>query len=199
MPNKSQQDVDSVMKFANELTASDTATHFCYLTGEREVIDGQLKYDIPTELLLNSDPGQFEDRDEIKLSALLSFWGQLVGFDPGITSLESVYNWMYENLVHYSPFHELIKYCRGNAVSLGELSSGIFPELNSEDALKAVSVLLAIAPLAKNAKGSVLFPARMHMLFKGISGVYACTNANCSRSHSEGGLTLMHLVPCWTF
>ena len=59
-----------------------------------------------------------------------------------------------------------------------------------ENALKAVSVLLAIAPLAKNAKGSVLFPARMHMLFKGISGVYACANANCSRSHSEGGLTL---------
>ena len=57
MPNKSQQDVDSVMKFANELTASDTATRFCYLTGEREVIDGQLKYDIPAELLLKSDPG----------------------------------------------------------------------------------------------------------------------------------------------
>ena len=97
---------------------------------------------------------------------------------------------MYENLVYYRPFHELIKNCRGNAVSLGELSSGIFPELNPEDALKAVSVLLAIAPLAKNAKGSVLFPARMHMLFKGISGIYACTNANCSCSHSEGGLTL---------
>lgn len=190
MPNKNQQDVDSVMKFANELTASDTATRFCYLTGEREVIDGQLKYDIPTEILLNSDPGQFEDRDEIKLSALLSFWGQLDGFDPGITSLESVYNWMYENLVYYRPFHELIKYCRGNAVSLGELSSGIFRNLDPEDALKAVSVLLAIAPLAKSAKGSVLFPARMHMLFKGISGVYACTNADCSCSHSEGGLTL---------
>ena len=190
MPNKDQQDVDSVMKFANELTASDTATRFCYLTGEREVIDGQLKYDIPAKLLLNSDPGQFEDRDEVKLSALLSFWRQLDGFDSGITSLESVYNWMYENLVYYRPFHELIKNCRGNAVSLGELSSGIFPELNPEDALKAVSVLLAIAPLAKNAKGSVLFPARMHMLFKGISGIYACTNANCSCSHSEGGLTL---------
>lgn len=190
MPNKNQQDVDSVMKFANELTASDTTTCFCYLTGEREVIDGQLKYDIPTELLLNSDPGQFEGKSEVKLYALLSFWRQVDGFDSNITSLESIYNWMYENLVYYRPFHELIRYCRGNAVSLGELSSGIFRDLNPKDALKAVSVLLAIAPLAKNAKGSVLFPARMHMLFKGISGVYACTNANCSCSHSEGGLTL---------
>ena len=190
MPNKNQQDVDSVMKFANELTASDKATRFFYLTGEREVIDGQLKYDIPAELLLSSDPSQFEDKDDLKLSALLSFWRQLEGFDQNINSLEAICNWMYDNLVYYRPFHELIKYCRGNAVSLGELSYGIFPDLSQENALKAVSVLLAIAPLAKNAKGSVLFPARMHMLFKGISGVYACANANCSRSHSEGGLTL---------
>ena len=193
MPNNSEQDFEAVMKFANDLTASDTKTYFCYLTGNREEIDGQLKYDIPAKLLLDSDPSQFEDKDDIKLSALLSFWNQIEGFDPGITSLDSIYNWMYENLVNYRPFHILIKMCRGNAVSLTELSSTIFPDLNQEAALKAVSVLLAIAPLAKNTKGSVLFPARMHMLFKGISGIYACANANCTHSHSEAGLTLGEL------
>ena len=191
MPNNNQQDVDSVMKFANELTASDVATKFCYLTGKREVIDGQLKYDIPVEFLLNADPNKFEDKNELlKLSALLSFWQQMDGFDYNINSLEAICDWMYSNLIYYRPFHELIKHCRGNAVSLGELSSDIFPDLSQENALKAVGVLLAIAPLAKNYKGSVLFPARMHMLFKGISGVYACTNANCSCSHSDGDLTL---------
>ena len=190
MPNKSQQDIDSVMKFANDLTASDTATQFCYLTGEREVIDNQLKYDISTEILLALNPSKFEEKDEVKLSALLEFWNQIEGFDHNLNSLESIYNWMYENLIYYRPFHELIKYCRGNAVSLGELSSGIFPDLDQENALKAVSVLLAIAPLAKNTRGAVLFPARMHMLFRGISGVYACANANCSCSHSDGGLRL---------
>lgn len=190
MPNKSQEDVDSVMKFANALTASDTTTPFCYLTGERERLEGQQKYDIPAELLLKSDPSQFEDRDEIKLSALLTFWQKVDGFDINITSLEALCNWMHDNLVYYRPFHELINYCRGNAVSLGELATGIFPELIHEEALKAVSVLLAIAPLAKSEKGSVLFPARMHMLFRGISGVYVCANAGCKHSHSEGGLTL---------
>lgn len=190
MPNKNQQDTDSVMKFANELTACDSATPFRYLTGEREVIDGQLRYDIPAELLLSADAGQFEDKDDVKLSALLALWNQLEGFDRRINSLEAVCSWMYDNLVHYRPFHELIKYCRGNAVSLGELSSAIFPDLSQENALKALSVLLAIAPLAKNAKGFILFPARMHMMFKGISGVYACTNSQCSCSHSAEGLTL---------
>lgn len=190
MPNRNQQDVNSVMKFANELTASDVEIPFCYLTGERETIDGQMKYDIPVELLLNSDPDRFEDNNDSKLSALMAFWNQLEGFDHSFSSLEEIYSWMYDNIVYYRPFHELIRYCRGNAVSLGELSSGIFTNLNQEDALKAISVLLAIVPLAKNAKGSVLFPARMHMLFKGISGVYACANENCSCSHSENGLTL---------
>ncbi len=190
MPNRNQQDVDAVIQFANELTASDTSAHFCYLTGQREVIDGQLKYDIPNEHLLCADPGTFEDKEDIKLAALLSFWRQLESFDHSINSLEAICNWMYDNLVYYRPFHELIKLCRGNAVSLGELSSSIFPDLNQENALKATSVLLAIAPLAKNTKNSVLFPARMHMLFKGISGVYACANAECSCSHTEGDLTL---------
>lgn len=190
MPNKSQEDIDAVMKFANALTASDNVMPFCYLTGERERLDGQQKFDIPAELLLRSDPGQFEDKDEIKFSALLSFWQHVEGFDTAITSLETLCNWMYDNIIYYRPFHELIKYCRGNAVSLGELASGIFPELTQEEALKAVSVLLAIAPLAKSKNGSILFPARMHMLFRGISGVYACTNADCKRSHSESGLAL---------
>ncbi len=190
MPNNNQDDYDSVMKFANELTASDTATPFCYLTGEREVIDDQLRYDIPTDVLLNSNPDEFEGNDDLRSSALLAFWSKLEGFDNSIDSLESIYNWMYDNLVYYRPFHELIKYCRGNAVSLGELSAGIFPTLCQEDALKAIGVLLAIAPLAKDPKGSVLFPARMHMLFRGISGVYACANADCGCSHSGNGLTL---------
>lgn len=190
MPSQNQQDMDAVMQFANELTASDINTQFCYLTGKREVIDGQLKYDIPTKHLLCADPSAFEDKEEVKFAALLSFWRQLEGFDHSIHSLEMIYNWMYDNLVYYRPFHELIKLCRGNAVSLDELSSSIFPDLSQENALKATSVLLAIAPLAKNTKNSVLFPARMHMLFKGISGVYACANAECSCSHTEGGLTL---------
>lgn len=190
MPNQDQQDVDAVMKFANELTASDDSAQFRYLTGERETIDGQLKYDIPIEVLLQGDPGDFEDKDDLKLPALKSFCGKLNGFDCKLEQLDSIYEWMYDNLIYYRPFHELIKYCRGNAVSLRELAVNIFPDAEEENALKAVSVLLAIAPLAKNQKGSVLFPARMHMLFKGIRGVYACANAECSRSHSDSGLTL---------
>ena len=118
---------------------------------------GQLKYDISAEFLLRSDPSRFEDKDDIKLSALLLFWRQLEGFDQSISSMEKISSWMYDNLIYYRPFHELIKYCRGNAVSL-EIIFWHLPGLSKENALKAVSVLLAIAPLAKNAKVVSFFP-----------------------------------------
>ena len=86
---------------------------------------------------------------------------------------------MYDNLIFYKPFHVLISKCRGNAVSLAELAEEAFPDIEDEQALNYVSVLLAIAPLAKNQKGAILFPARMHMLFKGMKGVYACANEGC--------------------
>ena len=115
------------MTFANELTASDEKTEFRYLKGRQEIIDNNAKYDIPADLLLHSDPGKFENRD---LSALLDFWKNAGHFDTSINSLEPLYNWMYDHLIDYRPFHNLIKACRGNAVSLGELSSNIFPTLN---------------------------------------------------------------------
>lgn len=190
MPDNTPEDRNAVMEFASALTASDIKTEFRYLTGEREHIDKSWKYDISFSHLQYSDPCLFEGKEEERISALLSFWKQLDGFDPSLCPPESIYSWMYSHILLYRPFRELIRCCRGNAVSLDELAESIFPDFPHEKALHAVSVLLSIAPLAKDSKGSVLFPARMHMLFKGISAVYACTNAHCSHSHSAGGLTL---------
>jgi len=48
---------------------------------KEKLLMDSLSNDIQSELLLNADPGEFEDKDELKLSALLSFWRQLDGFD----------------------------------------------------------------------------------------------------------------------
>lgn len=192
MPGGSDQEPDpAVLKFARELTACDRDTAFTYLTGRREIIAGRLHCDIPADVILGFDPGAFEDPDAIRQEAALrAFWQQVDGFDGSIKSRSGIYQWMYDHLLEYRPFHALIKQCRGNAVSLGELAASIFPDLEQEQALRAVSVLLSLAPLAKNDKGAVLFPARMHMLFRGITGVYACANPACSHAHTHDGLTL---------
>ncbi len=190
VPNQTDADKLAVDTFANNLTAASENTHFCKLYGEREKISGQNTKGIANELLLNSDPSAFESDDEQKLEALKAFWSQVEGFDNSLTTLDDICVWMYNNIVQYGPFNALIGICRGQAVSMSKLCKTIFPAMQKSDALRAVSVLLAIAPLAKAANGSVLFPARMHMLFKGLTGAYACTNPNCTHHHSEGGITL---------
>jgi hypothetical protein len=130
-------------------------------------------------------------KESARLNSLNEFWSGINGSDAPFKDLESASDWMYENLSHYKPFERLMEKCRGTACSIDELASYIFDSAKTNnDALKAVSVLLAIAPIAKNKKGAVLFPARMHMLFRGIQGVYACTNPECPHSHTDGSLTL---------
>lgn len=167
MPDRNDADRCAVMRFANELTAADQERKFCYLTGEREKIQGKLQYDIPFLKFEEAQAADFEGKEEKRLIALNKFWKDVEGAATPFGDLESAYMWMYHHLITYRPFYELIRLCRGNAVSLWELAITIFPGINEERALLGVSILLAIAPLARNEKGIVLFPARMHMLFRG--------------------------------
>ena len=190
MPDKDEDDRRAVKIFANKLTASDDLHPFCYLTGEREEIVSGNALDIPFSKFSESLPTLFEGDDPEKLIALNYFWSGIANSAAPFSSAEKAYQWLNDHLVDYTPFCELIKHCRGTAVSLQELATAIFPNHDLEAALHAVSVMLAIAPLARSETGSVLFPARMHMLFRGIKGVYACTNPECPHSHSDNGLTL---------
>lgn len=194
MPDGNAADRKKVLNFAKDLTSSDNTKNFCYLTGEREEIDGENYFDIPLSKLTMSNPADFEGDPQQCFDAINAFWTDIDGCPAPFSSLTEASQWMYDNLIHYHPFYGLIKQCRGNAVSLDELSAILFPDSKNEKALQAVSVLLAIAPLAKNDKNAILFPARMHMLFRGISGVYACPNEDCPHSHSDGSLSLGEIL-----
>lgn len=190
MPDKDENDRETVRVFANELTAADDGHSFCYLTGEREEVGSGNTICIPFSKFKEARPEAFEGDDLERLAALNKFWDGIANSTAPFTSSEKAYQWLYGHLADYVPFCHMFKLCRGTAVSLQELSESIFPENSLEDALHAVSIMLAIAPLSRSENGSVLFPARMHMLFRGIKGVYACTNPACPHSHTENGLTL---------
>lgn len=194
MPNSSEEDRTAVAKFAKELTAADDDAQFCYLTGVREQLADACPYDIPSQAFADVRPECFEGTDEEILRAMNAFWTGIADAPVPFPDLQTAQNWMYDNLVSYRPFHEVIRQCRGTAVSLSELANTVFPELGEEEGLRAVNGVLAIAPLARDIKGAVLFPARMHMLFRGIKGVFACTNPCCTHAHSDGTLTLGEIM-----
>lgn len=190
MPNQNDDDRDAVMRFASDLTASDSTCDFCYLTGERENLNSDKRLAIPPEVFQQISIESLEGDEADRLKELNIFWQAV---SPGPTLFEGyrqACEWMYYHLADYIPFQKMLKMCRGSAASLLELAEEIFPESEKQQALQAVSVLLAIAPLAHNEQGNVLFPARMHMLFRGMTGVYACSNPDCHHAHTKDGLTL---------
>ena len=187
MPDGNASVRERIMDFANKLTAADSHMEFCYLQGEREMLQKVGIHDIPFSKFENFDIEKFEQEEEGKKAELYRFW---TGLDGAPTTHQNLSAWMYDNLLCYRPFFELITACRGAAKSLQDLAREIFPEVNEEYATHAISVLLSIAPLARSDDGAVLFPARMHMLFRGLKGVYACANPNCTHAHSESGITL---------
>lgn len=171
----------SIENFYRNLTAAPATENFLFITGEQETLPEISKFDISPEKILNFRATDF--------TALKNFLAQLDG-SKDFSAPQEIYSWLYENLTHYKPFSELLKLCRGKAVSLSELAKNIFPTLEKNSALQAVKNLLEIVQLAKNDKGAILFPVRMHMLFRGIKGVYACANPHCEHSHSHENLTL---------
>ena len=69
-----------------------------------------------------------------------------------------------------------------NCVEMGQksytvLKNEIFGD--SAYANDALDALLVIVSLAKK-NGQILFPVRLHMFVRGIQGLYACSNPNCS-------------------
>ena len=191
MPDDNEK---AVYEFARDLTASDNECNFSYLKGEREYCENVIKYDIPFDRISLVNPDDFEGDICSRLKAINAFWDGIDGVTEPYHDIEMAGEWMFTHLLEYKPFNILISQCRGKAISLQELAENIFPDREEDEALHAVSVLLAIAPYARNEKGSVLFPARMHMLFRGIKGVYACVNPKCNHLCTDGKLTLGEIL-----
>lgn len=190
----SNQD-DKVYKFACDLSAQriDRNT-FKLIKGTNEEI-------VFTHNEINPDVLNDYDIDELqgvwsKKSEAVQKFGKLAGFPLNCCNFadeHEVETWLYDNLKKCDPMLRIMKQTRGRATSFKELAKIAFPNASEERAEKATSALLAIAPLAKNSSGNVLYPARLHMMFRGLHGLYACSNPHCSCSNHNGSLALGHV------
>lgn len=91
-------------------------------------------------------------------------------------------NWLYENLSGFGPLEKLIELVSGKAEQLSTLSRKLFGETPVRQAERATDTLLALASHAQRVSdGRVLLPTRLHLFFRGLPGLYACVDPNCSR------------------
>ncbi|GHU55255.1 hypothetical protein AGMMS49975_16810 [Clostridia bacterium] len=84
----------------------------------------------------------------------------------------------------------LYRTCCGNASSIDDIAEAVFPKIPHADALTKAYDLLGDSSNFLKATGEPMFSIRLHMLFRGIQGIYCCTNPNCPCSHSYEGVTL---------
>lgn len=183
---------DRVKQFVADLTAltDPGQSRISIITGRQELIDDKEASSLDAKLLAGFDIDSLHGNT--KLEGIKRF-GEIVGLDSGscnFSSDEEVEIWLYKELTKIKQLLLIMNYCRGHAVSFDELANSVFPHENAAVAKKATSVLLSIAPLAKSKEGQVLFPSRLHMMFRGIKGVYACSNPSCCAKKHTSSLPL---------
>ena len=184
MPNETDEDMEYIKSFAESLSGC-PADSFKYLFGNKEEMKliNPIKVDIEKLASLQLDNSILSD-DEVEKN-IRTFAKEIYGEDVK----EYPQQWLYNNLVRYKPFVNLFNECRGNAVPYDDLLETVFSE-KSEITIKAFDNLLLLAPLAKDSANNVLFPARIHLFFRGLNGIYACCNPKCTNKHYGDGISL---------
>lgn len=185
MPHENREDKEAVSRFAMNLTSADR-DEFCYLFGELEEFGTHASTVLNNERFL-AWKYKNTDSDDMLLETLNRFWD---GVTPAFDSLVKAQIWMYKNIRSYNQFQQLFNFCSGTARSISEIAQELFHEFCEEKALMASYNLLDIAACAISEKGESLFPIRLHMIFRGIQGLYACTNPKCGKKHTYDSVTL---------
>ncbi|MGE4404254.1 DEAD/DEAH box helicase [Pseudomonas sp.] len=97
------------------------------------------------------------------------------------TDLTSLRDWLFKNLTGFGPLEKLIDLVSGKAEKLDSLSQKLFGDCPSEISEKATDAILALGSHAqRSSDGRVLLPTRLHLFHRGLPGLYACVDPNCS-------------------
>lgn len=180
-----------VYKFACELSAQNEKDNsFKIIRGKEEPIELTASEIIARDLI-DFDIDSLQGNWNTKKIAIADFANRLkFDTDCDFDDEKSVEVWLYKCLFNTNPMRRIMQATRGNAMSFNQLALIAFPSEEVEIAQKATSAFLAIAPLAKNSNNQVLYPARLHMMFRGLQGIYACSNPMCKHKNHDGSLGL---------
>ncbi|WP_163468185.1 DEAD/DEAH box helicase [Fusobacterium sp. IOR10] len=173
--------IKKVEEFACDLTGEEIENNnFEIIYGKQEKINEKEGKELDFTKLLDFDIDRFQMEDFKKLLAINDFikLGD-INVKESFSNYSQAQVFLYDYLNDLKPMKKIMKLCRGNAVSFEELIKNIFKDDNKEVAERKLEILLSLAPLAKNKENQILFPARLHMMFRGLQGLYACSNPNC--------------------
>lgn len=89
---------------------------------------------------------------------------------------------LYRALNDFPPMGQLINETMKRAIPVANLGRMLFPAVVRDKADAAANALMALGSAARqNRKTPSLLPCRIHSFFRGLPGIWACMDAECSR------------------
>lgn len=93
---------------------------------------------------------------------------------------------LYEALDAFGPLGLLVNETMQRAQPVHELGAALFPELDSASADRAASTLVALGSAARrSAADAGLLPCRVHAFYRGLPGLWACLDPDCTSVDRE--------------
>ncbi|OIQ07933.1 ATP-dependent RNA helicase RhlE [Moorella thermoacetica] len=175
----------AILKFARDLTGLSEASplKFRLIKGEKEKRSGnRTGTAAEAAALAQFDLGGFQQFWTNKLAAVRAVqslaadlsWPAFSG-DP-----DELDQYLFERLTGFGPAEELIRLVAGTAIEFSDLAARLFPDSPKSDRRRATEALIALGTFARrHADGRILLPTRLHLFYRGLPGLYACTNREC--------------------
>lgn len=167
-------------KFGAELTGAPEASFY--------KVEGKLKLRAPAAAGSEADAqalaaialDDFYHEDQARqtkaIAPLLAYRGVAATGDVGADLVAA--------LSDFPPFNALVNATMQKALPLAGLGAIVFPGV--ADSERAIDALLALGSRARKAQGDPsLIPCRVHSFFRGLPGLWACMNPQCSALPEE--------------
>jgi len=182
---------EEIISFAQDLTGITVkAPGFSFIKGETEERNGakpgkddQAVAFATFDLSLFQQYEVFPEKAVSAINALAS----KIGWPEFHDDPSELRQYLFSNLTGYSAAEELIRLVGGRAMQLDELATALFPTATNDNRIRATESLVAICTMAqRKTDGRMLLPTRLHLFFRGLPAIYACTNRRCNeRSDKE--------------
>ena len=172
-------DPDYGIEFAAQLSGKSKSDFAPPIRGTYDVKKESTGNSTDAQLLADIDTDAFyaADTDESKLSVISSFIESKVTYGFGDKTEHILYN----ALNNYDPLGLLINRTMGNALAINTLGPLIFPDVDRNISERAVTSLIALGSYARRSPSEPgLLPCRVHAFYRGLAGIWACMDSNCS-------------------
>lgn len=191
-------DVEYAREFAAQLTGKDVddfdsvvgTLALRKLEAVGSVTDAALLAGIPMDQYYQAE----DDASRLDaVAALLAYRNTVV--ESGTTSNAVLHDALHE----FPPLAKLVNETMKRALPVSELGALVFPDAEAEVADRAVSTLVSLGSAARlNADAAGLLPCRVHAFFRGLPGLWACLDPDCTEDRegiSPGPVGAMYGQP----